>query len=63
LGFDAGLRKASSGAAFCSLSFSHWAVIDSDPLEEGTRANRLMVAKRQLKGLPPLDPAAFIDKL
>ncbi len=63
LGFDAALRKATSGAAFCSLSFSHYAIIDSDPLEPGTRANKLLVEKRAAKGLPPLDPSAFIDKL
>ncbi len=63
LGFDAALRKVSSGAAFCSLAFSHHQLIDSDPLEEGSLAHRLVAEKRKRKGLGPLDPAVFIDKL
>ena len=63
LGFDAALRKVSSGAAFCSLAFSHYQLIDSDPLQEGSLAHRLVAEKRKRKGMPPLDPSLFIDKL
>jgi elongation factor 2 len=63
LGFDAALRKVSSGAVFCSLAFSHHQLIDSDPLAEGSLAHRLVAEKRKRKNLGPLDPSAFIDKL
>ncbi len=63
LGFDAALRKVSSGAAFCSLAFSHYQLVDSDPLEEGSLAHRLVADKRKQKGLAPLDVASFVDRL
>ena len=64
LGFDSALRAATSGAAFCSLEFSHWQLIDSDPLEEGTQANKLMLEKRKQKGLnPTINVESFLDRL
>ena len=67
LGFDNELRSATNGAGFCALEFLHWRLIDSDPLKEGTFANKLLAAKRKEKGLPPIDvaqlTAQFIDRL
>jgi elongation factor 2 len=64
-GFDSDLRAATSGQAFPQCSFDHWQTIVQDPLEEGSLANKIVIATRERKGLsaelPPLD--RFLDKL
>lgn len=64
-GFNGDLRGATGGKAFPQCSFSHWQVIESDPLEEGTRANKLMMEIRKRKDMkletPNLDD--YHDKL
>lgn len=64
-GFDAELRGATGGEAFAQLCFHHWEVIDSDPLEVGSKANELCVAIRKRKGMSEQPPSAdaFFDKL
>ena len=52
------LRDASSGKASAQLSFSHWALIDEDPYEEGTLAHSLISDIRARKGLAPAIPQA-----
>merc|ERR1712176_1330948 len=64
-GFDSELRAATSGQAFPQCVFDHWQTMESDPLEEGTQAFKIVTHTRTRKGLseavPPLD--RFLDKL
>lgn len=64
-GFVSSLRAATSGQAFPQCVFDHWEVMPSDPLEEGSQANKCVLGIRKRKGLPenipPLD--RFYDKL
>jgi len=64
-GFDSDLRAATSGQAFPQCVFDHWQTMESDPLEENTQANKIVLHTRKRKGLsegvPPLD--RFLDKL
>jgi elongation factor 2 len=63
-GLDAALRGATGGKAFSQCSFSHYELIDSDPLEEGSFANEIVKKTRERKGLGPMKPAEYyIDKL
>jgi len=64
-GFDSALRAATSGRAFPQCVFDHWAVVTSDPLEEGSRAYELVKGTRKRKGLSENVPALskFLDKL
>jgi elongation factor 2 len=50
-GFTEMLRAETSGQAFPQLNFSHWKVVDGNPLEEGTLANTLVQEVRKRKGL------------
>jgi elongation factor 2 len=50
-GFTGILRAETSGQAFPQLNFSHWKVVEGNPLEEGTLANRLVLEVRKRKGL------------
>lgn len=50
-GFTGDLRAETSGQAFPQLNFSHWKVVDGNPLEEGTLANTLVHEVRKRKGL------------
>lgn len=65
IGFTGFLRSNTGGKAFPQCTFSHWALIDSDPLEEGSKANTLVKEIRKRKGLneelPPL--SRYLDKL
>ena len=62
--FDQELKAATSGQGFPILEFSHWEVIDSDPLEAGSFANKLLVETRKRKGMSlEVSAAQFIDKL
>jgi len=64
-GFTAALREATSGQAFPQCVFDHWRVVNSDPFEKDSLAQKLVLATRKRKGLelevPPLD--RFLDKL
>jgi elongation factor 2 len=64
-GFTDYLRSQTGGKAFPQCSFSHWQVINDDPLEEGSKANEIVKSIRKRKGLsediPPL--SNFLDKL
>lgn len=50
-GFDNHLKSETSGRALPDTRFSHWAVINSDPLEEGTYANEVVKEIRKRKGM------------
>lgn len=64
-GFTALLRGATAGQAFPQCVFSHWAMINGDPLEDNSKAqilvNQIRVRKGLKEGIPEL--ANFLDKL
>ena len=64
-GFSTELRSKTSGQAFPQCIFDHWEIINSDPLEKGSKANEIVTAIRKRKGLPEEIPSLdkFLDKL
>ena len=57
-GFDSELREKTSGQAFAQCTFSHYQVIDSDPFEEGSLANKIAMeirTRKRMGSLPALD--------
>lgn len=64
-GFTAALRSKTGGKAFPQCSFDHWEVMNQDPLEEGSKTNKICLEIRARKGInaaiPTLDK--FYDKL
>lgn len=64
-GFDAVLRQETSGRAFPQCSFSHWKLIEQDPLVATTSAGQLLMSIRKRKGLKEEMPAAsrYEDRL
>ena len=50
-GFDAYLREHTGGQAFPQCMFSHYALIQSDPLKEATMSNGIVLTIRKRKGL------------
>jgi len=64
-GFTSDLRAATSGQAFPQCVFDHWQLLNHDPMEDGSRANEIVLAIRRRKGLkeglPELD--RYLDKL
>jgi len=64
-GFTGDLREATSGQAFPQCVFDHWQLLNFDPLEDGSRANEIVLGIRNRKGLnegiPSLD--RYLDKL
>lgn len=64
-GFTNKLREVTHGRAFPTCVFSHWQVIDSDPYEEGSYANKLVMEIRKRKGMKLELPqmSNFIDKM
>jgi len=50
-GFTALLRQNTGGQAFPQMIFSHWQLVEGNPLEEGSQANKIVNAVRQRKGL------------
>jgi len=64
-GFTQALRAATSGRAFPQCVFDHWEEMQTNPLEEGSKAHILTTAIRTRKGLKPHVPNLenFIDKL
>jgi elongation factor 2 len=65
LGFAQYLRSETGGKAFPTCTFSHWAIINSDPFEEGSKANEIVKQVRKRKGLKEELPKFedFNDKL
>jgi elongation factor 2 len=53
-GFEAELKSTTGGKGFTTLTFSHWKIINSDPLEEGSMANNIVNKIRERKGLGPM---------
>ncbi|WRT67604.1 elongation factor 2 [Kwoniella shivajii] len=64
-GFNADLRAATGGQAFPQAVFDHYALINGDPTEVGSKTNDLAVKIRTRKGLKPDVPLYdhFYDKL
>jgi len=64
-GFTQALRAATSGRAFPQCVFDHWEIMNSDPAEEGSKANDIVNNIRARKGLKVGIPAVdnFEDKL
>jgi len=50
-GFTQLLRKNTSGQAFPQMSFSHWQEVNGSPFDEGSSAERIVLAVRKRKGL------------
>lgn len=64
-GFTADLRSHTSGQAFPQCVFDHWQVLNTDPLEAGTKAHQIVNDTRKRKGLKDGIPALdnYYDKL
>ena len=64
-GFNGYIRQATSGQAFPQMSFSHWSIIDSDPLDPNSEAGKLVLEVRKRKGLKQEMPNLndYLDKL
>ena len=64
-GFCTELRSATSGRAFAQCSFSHWQVIDDDPLKASSSTSAILRDIRTRKGasasVPPLSD--YLDTL
>jgi elongation factor 2 len=65
IGFTSYLRGETGGKAFPQCSFSHWSIINSDPLEEGTRAHMLIMDIRKRKKMKLEVPilSDYLDRL
>lgn len=65
IGFTAFLRSETGGKAFPQCTFSHWEIINQNPLEEGTKANEIVKDIRKRKGMPVEIPplSRYLDKL
>lgn len=64
-GFTTALRAATSGQAFPQCVFDHWAVVNGDPLEKGSKTETLVKAIRKRKNMKEDIPALdnYFDKL
>ena len=64
-GFTELLRKKTSGQAFPQMKFSHWKVMDSDPMLAGTMANAVAIDVRRRKGMKESLPifTDYYDKM
>ena len=63
-GFNAALKGSTGGKGFASMSYSHWNIINSDPLEEGTYANKVVNEIRKRKKLGEIKSADYyLDRL
>lgn len=64
-GFNAYIRELSSGQAFPQMSFSHWEVMEGNPLDPTTEVGKLVLAVRKRKGLKENIPnlSDYLDKL
>lgn len=59
-GFTQLLRQNTSGQAFPQMIFSHWQVLNGDPMEDGSQSNKVVMEVRQRKGLK-LEKPEFND--
>ena len=56
-GFTSDLRAATGGTAFPQMSFDHWDFVNSDPMEEGTKAHAdYLTMTRKRKSLKDVLP-------
>lgn len=64
-GLTAALREATHGQAFAQCAFSHWQIMEGDPLKEGSFANQIVKEVRARKKLPAHIPTweDLVDKL
>lgn len=64
-GFTADLRSQTSGQAFPQCIFSHWQVLQGDPLVAGNKSYDMVIAARKRKGLSDavFELDRFLDKL
>lgn len=64
-GFTGTLRAETGGEAFPQMVFHHWKLVEGDPMQPGTLANRIVTQIRERKGLSPDLPTVemFADKL
>uniref|UniRef100_A0A7E4W6Z0 Tr-type G domain-containing protein n=1 Tax=Panagrellus redivivus TaxID=6233 RepID=A0A7E4W6Z0_PANRE len=64
-GFTADLRSHTGGQAFPQCVFDHWQVLSGDPLEAGSKPNKIVQDIRKRKGLKGGIPALdnYLDKL
>lgn len=64
-GFSGYIREQTSGQAFPQLNFSHWEIMNGDPLDPNSKVGQIVRQVRKRKGLsdeiPTLDK--FLDKL
>jgi elongation factor 2 len=65
IGFTAFLRGETGGQAFPQCTFSHWDIVDSDPLDPNTVAGRIVKDVRSRKNMPEtvFDASHYEDKL
>jgi elongation factor 2 len=50
-GFTSLLRQNTGGQAFPQMIFSHWQVLNGDPMDEGSQSNEIVMKVRARKGL------------
>ncbi|EGD73656.1 hypothetical protein PTSG_12302 [Salpingoeca rosetta] len=65
-GFNSNLMRATSGKAFPTTTFGHWAMVEGDPLDPATPAGQAVAAVRARKRMTkPHPPAAseLLDRL
>jgi len=64
-GFTALLRQNTGGQAFPQMIFSHWQIVNGNPLEEGSQANQIVCDVRARKGLKEEMPVLgdYYDKI
>jgi elongation factor 2 len=64
-GFTQLLRKNTGGQAFPQMKFSHWKILESDPLTEDSQAYKIVMASRARKGQKAEIPkfVDFYDKM
>jgi len=65
IGFTQYLREETGGKAFPQCSFSHWEIVNDDPLVEGSKANKIVKDVRRRKGLSEniMPLSHYLDKL
>lgn len=64
-GFAALLRSETAGQAFPQCVFDHWKLVQTDPLEIGSKADIIVKAIRKRKGIKDCIPSLdnYLDKL
>jgi len=64
-GFTQLLRQNTSGQAFPQMIFSHWQLVNGDPMEEGSQANKIAMDVRERKGVKKCMPdfMDYFDKI